>query len=345
MSERIPAADGVADSGAREKRTERRLVFRPVANGLDYLYDVINRLVPPPKGEVNDRDLKYALLHLQAGAEVLLKARLELEHWSLVVDQLYGKDKITAARFRLGRFHTIGVSETLERLDQIAEVRLEKAHKEALSQLGETRNALQHYGLDQSAAAVQSQAVAVLDFLIPFVHEQILPHLHGAEREEAEDTLVRIRERLRGIEELVETRMARLERELAPYLDTIVNCPDCFQRALVVGTGDTLRCRFCFASWDAPQGAAEAFILTFGNGGWADDSPSEGSRCPECSDEGVVVCLGVSIRGLSLLCFDCGADLDGYGVCDGCNALSPHGSSSLVPGYCDECTAARLKRF
>ncbi|WP_261958315.1 hypothetical protein [Streptomyces nigrescens] len=34
------------------------------------------------------RDLKYAVLHLQAGTEVLLKARLRQAHWTLVLQDL-----------------------------------------------------------------------------------------------------------------------------------------------------------------------------------------------------------------------------------------------------------------
>jgi hypothetical protein len=36
------------------------------------------------KARESSRDIKYAVLHLQAAAEVLLKARLFREHWDLV---------------------------------------------------------------------------------------------------------------------------------------------------------------------------------------------------------------------------------------------------------------------
>ncbi|MGJ3558659.1 hypothetical protein ACR6C2_05390 [Streptomyces sp. INA 01156] len=51
-------------------------------NGIDYLRSVVDHLTEadPP----TPRALKYAVLHLQAAAEVLLKSRLLREHWSLV---------------------------------------------------------------------------------------------------------------------------------------------------------------------------------------------------------------------------------------------------------------------
>lgn len=57
--------------------------FPPVPNGLDYLVSVVEHLESGDE-RVSARDLKYAVLHLAAGAEVLLKAWLPLEHWSLV---------------------------------------------------------------------------------------------------------------------------------------------------------------------------------------------------------------------------------------------------------------------
>lgn len=60
--------------------------FPPIANGLDYLLSVIASLASDEEewGWVSARDLKYSVLHLQAAAEVLLKYRLQQEHWTLV---------------------------------------------------------------------------------------------------------------------------------------------------------------------------------------------------------------------------------------------------------------------
>ncbi|MDH6544839.1 hypothetical protein [Streptomyces sp. SPB4] len=55
--------------------------FPPVQNGIDYLADVTGH---PGLGQPSPRNLMYAVLHLQAAAEVLLKARPVQEHWSLV---------------------------------------------------------------------------------------------------------------------------------------------------------------------------------------------------------------------------------------------------------------------
>ncbi|WP_369221826.1 hypothetical protein AB5J52_09050 [Streptomyces sp. R39] len=67
--------------------------FPPVPNGIDYLSEVVTRLARPD-AEVSPRDLKYAVLHLQAATEVPVKARLHMEHWTR---QAVRKNAITAA--------------------------------------------------------------------------------------------------------------------------------------------------------------------------------------------------------------------------------------------------------
>jgi hypothetical protein len=57
--------------------------FPPVTNGMDYLCSVVEHLTGNPQ----PRDLKYAVLHLQAAAEVLLKARLAREDAAPSLDQ------------------------------------------------------------------------------------------------------------------------------------------------------------------------------------------------------------------------------------------------------------------
>ncbi len=78
------------------------LKFGPLENGLDYMTSVVDLLA----GNPTERDLKYAVLHLSAGIEVLLKARLAQEHWTLVLDNV---DQASKLQYERGDF-TSGVS-------------------------------------------------------------------------------------------------------------------------------------------------------------------------------------------------------------------------------------------
>ena len=90
--------------------------YPALENGLDYLYDVVRSLVTD-KGQLPDpRTLKYVVLHLQAGVEVLLKVRLQSEHWSLVFKK---PENVSSARFGSG-LESCTTDDALTRLKQIA---------------------------------------------------------------------------------------------------------------------------------------------------------------------------------------------------------------------------------
>lgn len=56
------------------------ITFGLLENGLDFVKSAVNYLV----GYREKSDLKYGILHLSAGIELILKYRLSKEHWSLV---------------------------------------------------------------------------------------------------------------------------------------------------------------------------------------------------------------------------------------------------------------------
>ncbi|MFE0651107.1 hypothetical protein ACFVZH_21215 [Streptomyces sp. NPDC059534] len=296
-------------------RPQQRVTFRPLRNGLDYLDDVVDRLTPPADGgPIADRNLKYAILHLQAGVEVLLKARLEREHWTLVVLDALPKKQgslgVTRTQFEGGRFKTIGLPETLDRLKQVADIDLE-GHRQALVELSETRNALQHYGLDQTAEAIQGQAAQVLGFLLWFINE----HLHDDLDAEDRRTVASVRSRLSALTVFVAKRMAALAGELGPLASSIVSCPNCQQPALVTGRSQ-ITCRFCFAPWGEPEHAALRYV--------ARQSAGSGlvgpTLCPRCGFDAVVLDIATAAEpdGRSALCFGCGCGIDVSECAGGC---------------------------
>ncbi|WLQ48112.1 hypothetical protein P8A21_11645 [Streptomyces poriferorum] len=329
MDEKPDQSHGTFQQGA-----DQRVTFRPLRNGLDYLDDVIDRLTPASDGSpVNARDLKYAILHLQAGAEVLLKARLELEHWTLVVQDALPKTKqgagVTRTQFTLGRFKTIGLSETLDRLKQVADIDLEE-HRQALEDLSETRNALQHYGLDQTAEAIQGQATKVLGFLLWFIDGELYVSLDLQERK----TFNSIRNRLSALTDFVAKRMADLAGELGPLASSTVVCPHCQQLALVTGPPD-IACRFCFVRWDSPEHAALSYVV------------KQGERrgiagpvlCPRCDFAAVVVDIRTAAdpEARAALCFECGQTI-GIADCAGACGKRLLFAAAVVPGQrCATC--------
>ncbi|MEV8455468.1 hypothetical protein AB0467_34595 [Streptomyces sp. NPDC052095] len=307
--------------------------FPPVANGLDYLVSVVEIL--EGKGEsASARDLKYAVLHLAAGAEVLLKARLQEEHWSLVFAQ---PGNATQQQLEEGSLQSCTPDETRKRLTNIAGITFSARETKALTELAKARNALQHYGLvGQMADATQVSATtaSVLHFLVPFVENQLLPRLKDPnELRVAHEDMQRIRDGLIDIDGYVQERLQELAPQLGPVRRTTVQCLDCQQWAMVVPGGYSpaslnerahdIVCLFCRTAMDAVSAAYNYCQVVLRHPLAPDDQPDGVHRCFECG-------MDLLVRGAFTaadrsqpvdLCFGCAIVFDDLEQCQRCGAL------------------------
>ncbi|MBQ1117004.1 hypothetical protein ACFRMO_25325 [Streptomyces anulatus] len=244
----VPAAGFAVSAPARPD-----VDFTVVRNGMDYLRSAVRHLAGSEGAEPDDHALKYAVLHLQAATEVLLKARLTHEHWSLVFTD---PGAASWQKFTTGDFESCSLATTLDRLEKIAQVRLTPRERTAISSLAKTRNALTHYGHSASAYQVEAQAARVLGLLLTFVSEHLRPP-QATETAFVELVMEEVRGRLGAINALVEERMKQISSRLTEYADYTVICPDCRQCALVVGESpEWPTCLFCLQKFAASQEAA-----------------------------------------------------------------------------------------
>jgi hypothetical protein len=312
-----------------------RVYFPPIANGIDYLQSVVNHLA----GEPTVWDLKYAVLHLQSATEVLLKARLLQEHWSLV---LKDPGKADRARFENGEFESCGTTEAISRLRGIVGIVVPETDTKEIAQLAKWRNALQHYGLSVPARAVESRAAQVLDILIRFVTDHLIPGLSGEEADYADEGMYTVRSRLTEIEAFIKARMDRLRPELEPYADQTITCPECSQPALPLLIDGPLSCRFCDETWAHPEELAHHYARSvLDPNGYADfESSGDGPlprACPDCGSELLVLEAHTAAApdAPSPLCFSCGKTYEALVACEyGCgNVVVPtnDGRRDLCP--------------
>ena len=322
-------------SGAPSQEPHGEVHFPPIENGLDYLCSVVDHLVKTGENSPGARDLKYAVLHLQAAVEVLLKARLQAEHWTLVF-----KVPGTAARakFESGEFESCSTEETLARLKDIVGLDFAVKDVAALTKLRKDRNALQHYGLTASGPATEARAGRVLDFLVGFLDEQLLSTLDAAVVDRLErDYTGRIRSGLGEIRAFVRNRMNRLRPQLDPWSPRVVRCHQCNQFALLVD-GQANRCHFCAIDWaeQAAPGLAEV-LGTFG-------SPA---RCPGCGENGLVREVVTAYRGEEVtLCFACSEEFGSLKECADCELpFVPQDGESLCSTCLDDEHYNQMQHF
>ncbi|MFE4305689.1 hypothetical protein [Streptomyces sp. NPDC056891] len=277
--------------------------FPPVANGLDYLVSVVD-LLESDSGGSTARELKYAVLHLAAGAEVLLKARLQIEHWSLVFTH---PGQATREALEDGSLSSCGPDETRQRLKNIVGITFSGREEQALKDLARSRNQLQHWGLtgEQARASVVASTTArVLNFLVAFVEDHLLPWLQEPELSEAREEMGHVRDGLAFIEQYVRERMKDLAPRLGRVRRSTVQCPLCRQWALVAHGYESpqeiddldiddmfnVECLFCTERLTPREAAHEYAGVILGHFGneEAFDLPAEVHLCPECKNDVLV---------------------------------------------------------
>ncbi|MFD8439968.1 hypothetical protein ACFV2I_33375 [Streptomyces microflavus] len=314
------------------KRDRRRpapppvIDFPPVHNGIDYLRSVVRHLNPETGG--SPRDIKYAVLHLQAAAEVLLKTRLSHVHWSLVFRD---PGKATSTAHADADFDSCGTDETVKRLRNIADIAISAEEAAALKELAKDRNKLQHYGLTSTAEAVEARAATVLDFLVRFIDEHLESELakSGALHQEMEV----VRRGLKDIQSFVTERMNRLRgNELKDAENRTLRCPDCRQPAMLAEAGRS-RCCFCGKAWPAYD---LADLLR------TDEQPEQLDECPGCHGPTLTDNAVFADGRDTLFCTSCVSrfTLDTLGNCAGCGCYcstsdtAPEGQALCI--FCAE---------
>jgi transcription elongation factor Elf1 len=195
---------------------------------------------------------------------------------------------------------------------------------------------------------VESRAAEVLDFLIRFVDEDLLPALPPEEAEAAQTDLERIRGGLAEIEGFVKQRMQRLRAELETLRDRTLQCPDCRQWALVVepaqaqGAARASRCRFCGMSHDAEEVALVYGVEILGRDPGMPDmltGLTATDHCPYCEVESLVdgVRFAADPDTPLAFCFQCTRSQSALAVCPGCgHSFRPADGATS----CENCTAA-----
>jgi hypothetical protein len=278
----------------------------------------------------DDEKLKLVVMLLGQGVELVLKARLQQEHWSLVFDE---PRRASLGRFESGDFKSVGFDECITRLKEICEINLEKRHREELKRLRDSRNRIEHFKVEIQVEAVEATAYRALSFLLDFVHEHF-GSLSPSEKELQE----KIRKQLVSLGEMVDHRWD----DIRPRVDgareegkAILECPECSEEAAIVTGDDRVVCEFCHEEM-RPSIMADALVCAAYSGLGAKERMEEDFGpwdCPECDHTTLVA------ESPGYLCLSCGTGWSSLPQCDSCGRPFGGGEDDII---CGDCFSARL---
>lgn len=258
-------------------------------------------------------DVKDAALHLFSAIEVLLKARLIREHWTLVVSKLEGA---TVAKYENGELVTVDSKAAIRRLRDVLGIEISTKHERDVEAVRTLRNRVAHFAMvGVVPASLAPDLARGFDFAWWFLGKHLKPGAPSPEAAQIDEAIDEVTAAIAGVGNLVSERMKALDSELGAAA-WVLKCPRCQQPALCEGDDGPPECKFCFWVSSGGDGANEyvqeslrlhAYAVVKDGGEWPV------VECPECYGESLVEGVDV-LRASSLsgtgsefrLCFSCG---------------------------------------
>ncbi|MFE1764070.1 hypothetical protein ACFW81_07620 [Streptomyces angustmyceticus] len=314
--------------------------FPVVINGLDYLHSSVSSLAGEPEG----RALKYAVLHLQFAAETLFKARLELHDPAQV---WLNPAKYDERLHHLGKFASVGTPAALERLrDEVKIANPIDPKDAALDALVKLRNRLTHFGATDTAVAVEARAIPVLDLLLQFIDEELLPHTEDGAEADAWELMESIRPLVGQIRGLVDHRLGPLGEKLGPASGHTLRCLSCGHFAALVTPGNggvrPVGCLLCGKAYGDIAEVVDAYGVGSRYEAIREGGEPPAYECAECSSGQACVVPAQTADepdGQVLLCL-LGAHPLG-GICDSCQRAADLDLADM----CSDCLDIRHAKF
>lgn len=300
-----------------------------IENALDF---ILSALEHAEKDEA--RSLKYAVLHLSDGVELILKEKLRREHWSLLFVDV---NKANESAFRTGEFKSVDFEDCVRRLESISAIDVGSS-ADLLRKLRRIRNRLQHFEYTGTKDGVISILVRSWSFVLDFVHD----HLPDVVETQA-STIEKIKQLMINNESFVQDRLAKVQCEVDEFTthsNAILQCPRCLQRTFLIPSGADPVCPFCRYS-ASPDEAVDEWCFEF----FGAQDPKERYTdpvkftCPECGRDTLIhQDFGdMNPPEPGWVCFNCGQTwgIDEIGFC--CTCGNPYEQTEDDCGMCSDC--------
>lgn len=275
--------------------------------------------------EKNKSDLtgyQFSTIHLAASVELLLKACLIKEHWSLIIKD---SNSMNRSKYESGDFKSINIDEAVLRVTNVCGIKIDHENKKRIDRLKKERNKIIHMGISVNQYQASSFIVDVYSFLYDFAKEARL-FSHGSD---LETTFGEIKEKINKIEKFVDNRLNDIRSILKGHMN-VLRCPDCWQKS-VVFSEKSRDCQFCRKEFEVDD-FVELYSHFFLSYDFEGDIVSE---CPECGENSVVFAEELN----SGICLSCGSNLKEYRQCRDCGEFFTGDSNYQI---CADCVRNRF---
>lgn len=263
--------------------------YKLLANGLDFILSSGNQLkqLSNTSEEKSIKQLlKYSLLHLFSGIELILKYRLLQEHWTYVYADMNKADK---KAFLLGDFQSASIEELFIRLSRLCNIEVQQHTKKEIGKLKELRNKAMHFEVSGNLHAIESRINKNIGFVIRFISENLtIAELSGEEQ----TLLTEIKYVLKDLDKHYQNAILLAEKiaKERGVFEHLVRCMECDEAFLWKEEGSN-ECLFCGAVFDG-ESLARQYLYEQGVDEYSvvkDGGEYPCYACPECGSYAFVI--------------------------------------------------------
>jgi len=213
-----------------------KVTFDLLENGLDFITSAV-RII---NQKSDNKRMKYALLHLSSGTELILKEILRLHDWRFLFHDI--KDA-KSELIQTGDFESVRFWKAINRLESECKVRFSEDEKKTLTELKLKRNKIEHFRINETVSSITSLSSRVLNILIRIINEQI-------EIKKISPLSIKLIKELprelSGFNSFVTERKRIIKQEFENQISAgKINllCPSCLQQTFFIDSA--LSCMFC----------------------------------------------------------------------------------------------------
>lgn len=192
-------------------------------------------------------ELHSGVLHLFTGVELVVKARLVKEHWSLIFENVNAADQ---KKYIEGNYVSVQFTEGLERIQNMVGCEISERDRRAVTGLRNKRNRMVHSGLVDSEQGIKAATASSLVFLLHFITTNFQ---NDEEKELVSSYLEDFKVACRGFEEYLDKRFKSIKKNLEEIqkTKTVVRCCQCQRESAVIADWNII-CLCCEYSNDDP---------------------------------------------------------------------------------------------
>lgn len=316
------------------------LNYTLLENGLDFVREALVGLCElSSKDDVDDNEkkriMKYSLLHLSSGMELVFKNILLEEHWTYVFQDM---NKANQKDFASGNLRSVDSETLVDRLENFCDINFCDNDKKNLKRLREYRNKTEHFAVEYNVFAMENiihKCISIIIEVVAYVYDE--DKMGEIESNLLQEIKQLLKQFDKHYKDAILLTQKELDRLLEIYEDEIIvtMCPSCNEKYLITMKDKEPECLFCHEQFTACE-AAKSYIsndlciteyeLAKDGGEWPQ------YECTECGEEALVF----DYPDNEAICFRCGTrkSLKEFEFCSRCGVVIAKDNDI---GICNEC--------